>query len=345
MFSPTQVARKVLRTGLGLSAVLSCGVLPALAQKDVCKMMNLGHLPGATVTFATGVNASGRIVGVSGTHAFLYANSKMKNIGTLGGANSAAYGINRSNQIVGNSDTKSGVTHAFLYEGGVMKDLGTLGGANSFAYGINDLGQVVGQAQTTSGAYHAFLYQHGYMTDLGSFAGDNSVAYRINNNGLIVGSSYVNATDFHAFSYDNGVMKDLGNGPGMTDSEAFGVNDLNEIVGYTENADASQVRGFLYKNGALTELGTLGGNASFGADINKHQIIAGYSTLGDGNFHSTVYVPRITFDLGTLPGDVSSFALAMNNSNEIVGYSSTATGESRAYACKFTGGDTDNDGE
>lgn len=356
------VPTRALRSVLALSALVSLAAASAIAQnasayvtlaaseeeQSICRMVNIGHLPGATLSLANGINSRGQIVGTSGSNAFLYSEFQMKNLGTLGGATSYAYGINRSGQVVGHADTKSGTTHAFLYEKGKMADIGTLGGSNSFAYGINDAGQIVGQAQTTSGTYHAFVYQHGGMTDLGSFAGGNSTAYRINNNGIIVGSSYINATDFHAFSYQNGVMKDLGNGPGYTDSEAFGINDKGDIVGYTETADASQVRGFIYKNGQLTNLPSLGGNSSYAADINKRGVTAGYSQIGDGSFHSVAYVPKITFDLGTLPQGVFSFALAVNNHNDIVGYSGTKRGTADAYVCKFTGGhddNEDNDGE
>ena len=67
-------------------------------------------------------------------------------IGTLGGNNSYANGINDAGQVVGYSATAGGVQHAFITgpNGMGMRDLGTLGGTDSFAYGINDAGQVVG---------------------------------------------------------------------------------------------------------------------------------------------------------------------------------------------------------
>jgi len=52
----------------------------------------------------------------------------MTDLGTLGGTESLARGINDSGQVVGYSATASGHWYAFLYYGGTMADLGTLGG-------------------------------------------------------------------------------------------------------------------------------------------------------------------------------------------------------------------------
>lgn len=114
-------------------------------------------------------------------------------LGTLGGFNSVAFGINANGQVAGKADTSSGYSHAFLYSSGKMTDLGTLPGySSSFAQGINDGGQVVGRADTSSGTHHAFLYSTGTMTDLNNLIATSSgwnleYAYAINDPGQIVG--------------------------------------------------------------------------------------------------------------------------------------------------------------
>ena len=83
----------------------------------------------------------------------------MVDLGTLGGTNSAAFGINDRGQIVGQSQTGAGADRAFLWtvkEG--MVDLGTLGGGSSVAFGINNRGQIVGESQTGLGEYHAIFW-------------------------------------------------------------------------------------------------------------------------------------------------------------------------------------------
>ena len=84
----------------------------------------------------------------------------MTDLGTLsGGSTSGATGINASGQIVGYSDTSGQYLHAFLYSSGTMTDLGTLsGGFEQYGIGINASGQVVGLPITSSSTNHAFLY-------------------------------------------------------------------------------------------------------------------------------------------------------------------------------------------
>ena len=50
----------------------------------------------------------------------------MHDLGTLGGRNSNAGGINNSGQVVGFADISSRSGHAFLYSDGQMQDLGSL---------------------------------------------------------------------------------------------------------------------------------------------------------------------------------------------------------------------------
>ena len=77
-------------------------------------------------------------------------------LGTFGGVNSAAYGINATGKVVGEADLASGNHHGFLFAGGIMRDLLTLGGQNSSAYGINSTGKIVGSAENALGQKRAF---------------------------------------------------------------------------------------------------------------------------------------------------------------------------------------------
>ena len=68
----------------------------------------------------------------------------MRDLGTLGGPQTDAYGINDRAQVVGSSDTKSGESHAFLWEKGSMHDLGSPASGLCTAMRINNKGTAVG---------------------------------------------------------------------------------------------------------------------------------------------------------------------------------------------------------
>jgi probable HAF family extracellular repeat protein len=101
------------------------------------------------------------------THAFLYSNGTMRDLGTLGGKYSHPNSMNARGQVVGTSSiTGDGSSHAFLYSDGTMMDLTLLLPADSqwtdigtvypcFAV-INDLGQITGTGHI-NGETHAFL--------------------------------------------------------------------------------------------------------------------------------------------------------------------------------------------
>jgi probable HAF family extracellular repeat protein len=219
----------------------------------------------------------------------------MYDLGTLGGNESEAYGMDSSGQVVGQSNVAGNASHhAFLYSGipgagGQMHDLGTLGGSTSKAAAINERGQIVGYAFTADDLEtHAFLYSgtpgvDGAMTDLGTLGGG--------------------------------------------DAEASGVNVRGDIVGYSLTPAADAFHAFLYANARMTDLGTLGGLTSFAYGINATGHIVGKSDTSTGNVHAFLYsgTPGIDghmMDLGTVSGHGGSHALGINNRGDIVGESS-----------------------
>jgi probable HAF family extracellular repeat protein len=134
-------------------------------------LQDLGTLPGFIRPFsqAYAINDNGQIAGRSGqagsnrapTHPFLYDKGTMTDLGSFGGVEAAAFGINDRGQVVGASDLPappgSDISHAFLYADGVLTDLNPLlgGSTESVAYDINNLGQIVGGA----GGLGAFVMQ------------------------------------------------------------------------------------------------------------------------------------------------------------------------------------------
>jgi probable HAF family extracellular repeat protein len=321
-------------------ALLAAGALLAVPLGAVAQEYTVTVLGtfGATQVDGGGVNARGQVTGDTFTpgnnayHAFLYSTGRFRDLGALGGANSFGYGINARGQVTGSADTAGSETyHAFLYSDGMMQDLGTLGGANSSGYGINARGQVAGHSDTTGNtAQHAFLYSHGAMQDLGTLGGTYSFGYAINARGQVTGYADTPAAQ-HAFLYTHGAMQDLG-ALGGADSTGYGINDSGQVTGAADIPGAAEpdlghsppYHAFLYSNGAMQDLGTLGGTLSAGYGINASGQVTGYAQITGNALHAFLYSRGRMTDLNAvIPREAAAlYALtigkAINDSGQIL---------------------------
>ena len=99
----------------------------------------------------------------------------------------------------------------------------------------------------------------------------------VNDQGDVVGGSRLPNNQIHAFLIPHGgTMKDLGVLPGGVSSQATGINNQGQIVGFATTA-AGPNHGFTWKNGVMTDLGTLGGTFSQANGVNKNGKVAGFS--------------------------------------------------------------------
>ena len=179
-------------------------------------------------------------------------------LGVLGGAASAGFGINASGQVTGKSTTGAFleefglvVETSFLWTPttpngttGTMVDIGGLGGYGGSGTGINAFGQITGYSQTTVGDTHPFLWtpalahgSAGTMVDIGTIAArtfDENYGMDINDSGQIAVRSPI--TVDHAAMYD-GAFHDLGVLSGEH-SEAVGINAIGQVVGNSFNGGA-----------------------------------------------------------------------------------------------------------
>ena len=162
--------------------------------------------------FARGVSASGQVaVGyggfdpVSRWYAYRWPsgapNTLPQDLGSLGGLNSFAYGVNSHPQdpaidgtiVVGESQTASGDSHAFRWTpSGGMQDIGTLGGPTSKANAVNRDGSVVVGVSAVGGQSRAFRWtQATGMQDLGMLPnGSDFVAHSTTADGSVVVGTY-----------------------------------------------------------------------------------------------------------------------------------------------------------
>ena len=219
------------------------------------------------------------------THAFLYSNGVFKDLGTLGGSNSAASAINNSGWVVGTADPSRGRSAPFLYADGGMTDLGDSDGWGGEACGINEDGQITGNVHDEAGA-RAFIYSKGKMTLLGSGEDNLLGACGINILGQLAGGEGMYGSN-QAIFFNHGMVVKLGT-LGGSFSIARAINDKGQIVGYSSTAGDKHIDAFLYSEGTMIDLGNLNSNRSYATCINNKGDVAGQL---EGNSHgSTVFI-------------------------------------------------------
>jgi probable HAF family extracellular repeat protein len=263
-------------------------------------------------------------------HATLWRNGSIDDLGTLGGPNSAVLWPvkNETGLLVGVSETAEvdpldedwscsvffpgdptdKACVGFVWKRGEMRALPTLGGTHGFAAGANNRGQVVGWAENNvfdptcnepqelqfRGVVWDTTQDPIQVKEMPPFPGDTvSTANAINNRGQVVGISGICSNAVGGFSairavmWDNGTVIDLGNLGGVAWNTPMAINDRGDVVGFgNTDPDAGDTFG------------------------NEHAFLW---TKSEG-----------IKDLGTLPGDVRSQALGINNRGQIVGQSCTA---------------------
>ena len=250
----------------------------------------------------------------------------------LGGANSIAFSVNDSLQVVGEAETStpdknhedfcgfraSGLTAAgtclpFLWQGGRMVTLPTLGGPNGMANQISDAGEIVGTAENSTPDYGCPLPQvlefkpvvwiHGRIQKLQTVAGDSDgIAFAVNRKGQIVGGSGL--------------------------CSAFTITTLTNLF---------PLHALLWEKGKVTDLGSLGGTGYRGGNLaigvnDLGQVVGNSDLPGDTANHAFLWSKgKGMKDLGTLHGDAISAAFSINNSGRVVGTSLDANFSPRAF--------------
>jgi probable HAF family extracellular repeat protein len=244
----------------------------------------------------------------------------LKDLGHLpGDAGGTAYSINASGNIAGVSEGTA--DRPFLYSNGVMHDLSGFmpsGTVSTEAFNINNSGLIVGYAYNGVNPRAFSLTSGGVYTDLGTLGGSASVANQSNSSGVTVGwSTLPGDTVDDGVIWNNGQKTDLPGFGGFT--TAKGINDSGVVAGYSF-LPSGFAHSFVYSNGHMTDIGTMGGANGQAAAINNLGQIAGDSDVtGNVAHHGFIYLNGHYTDLGSINGGLNYFVNSINNLGDVVG--------------------------
>ncbi len=253
-------------------------------------------------------------------------------------------------------------------------DLGTFGGPASYFFGgaggLNNRGTAAGSADTSVAdpfpafcfdpdcyVAHAFRWHDGHVRDLGTLAeGWSSQGSWISENGNITGVAQngeidplIGIPEFRGVLWRHGTMTDLGTLEGGYETVAISVNSRGNVAGFALNAVSdpyclfapgfcnTQTRAFLWRDGVMQDLGTLGGPDAGGFFLNEHDQVTGYSyinstpnSVADACGANVPTADPFLWDkskgmtdLGTL-GGTCGLPAAINNQGQVVGLSDLA---------------------
>jgi probable HAF family extracellular repeat protein len=209
-----------------------------------------------------------------------------------------------------------------------ITDLGTLGGTESFAYAINDRGHIVGSSRLAGNTVtHGFLFGFGRMIDLNPLnSGEIQTVgpADINNHGAVA-SGFMRDGVYSAAIFDtrSGEITALGSLGGIAfgsfNGTATSVNDSGEVVGYSYVDDLNR-HAFVYKNGLMKDLGSLGGYSAALSINNAGDIVGFSSESAYGAAHPILYRNGKMSAINPF-GDPSNEGIAwkLNNRGEVVG--------------------------
>jgi probable HAF family extracellular repeat protein len=224
-----------------------------------------------------------------------------------------------------------------------LTDLGTLGGSETFADSINDLGQVAGMSRVTGDTdTHAFFYDNGVMQDLAPInSGDIRASFRLglNSSGRIV-SGVVTDGAYYPAIYDRQsgqitTLGSLGSTSGFT-GVATAINNSGVAVGISYLSSGVR-HGFVYRNGTMSDLGSLGGYSGALA-INSAGTAAGFSSDTPNGFQrAVIWANDSILDISN---GFESQARGINDFGKVVGETMTPAGNQEAF--RWSNGSSEN---
>jgi probable HAF family extracellular repeat protein len=300
-----------MRTLILVVLLISVLALPVFAVDYVLTDLGRGE--------AFGINDLGQVTGWrpdpngGPIKAFIWdKNSGFTDIGPSTGSNTGR-GINNLGHVVGGGwmwTKESGIILLSLPSEAVGIDCGA----------INNNNQIAGCVRYDPRSYDAVLWNSPTdFVNLGIYDNPNSWANDINDAGVAVGESNEGGNTYRAVMWNTQGTTTVIPGLQSATSVAYGINNSGQVVGSYWTSEGLY-HGFVYTPGlGLTDIGTPNGRPhSIAVAINDFGWVVGGIP---GNPNSSAFLWNKTdgmVDLGVL-GGVSSGAMSINSSNQIVG--------------------------
>jgi len=335
---------------LFLAGVFWIPANPAQAAGTSYTIKQIGELPVGTTHIVRAANDSGDIVGTikrgkKGPKGAIWGDGGERSIvqPRPNSDYSVALGINDDSQVVGSTNTETGM-RAFRSLGDGSSAFLELppGDNSSAAIAVNSLGQVVGWSSGAGGVRAVTWDSTGKVEVLAKLQGSSACrALVINNAGDIAGTCDFNSR-YRAVLWKSTAGKsaiDLGMLPGDVWSVPSDINNKGDVVG--TSGDAERHRAVLWPKGAKTikSLGVLTGRVSSKAlGINAKGDVVGYSEGGNSRDHAFIWTSKDgMMDLNDLlpanSGFVLVHAIAINSKGAIsaVGYDESMNPEGHLH--------------
>jgi len=180
-------------------------------------------------------------------------------------------------------------------------DVGTLGGSQAYpVLGVSNSGWVAGYSLLLGDtSWHALVWRNGVMTDLGTLGGPNS------------------ETNFN--------LNQKGDTPGMAETATPDPNG-EDWCGFGTYLTCLP---FVWRNGVMTPLPTLGGNNGMAQGINNRGQVVGVvqNAIADqncdpyGDEEPVIWAKGRAWELPNFPGDLVGAARVINDRGQIIGWS------------------------
>ena len=243
-----------------------------------------------------------------------------------------ASAINNQQQIVGRVEDAKQLTHAFIWENGSMRLLDMPENSLSVASDINEFGEIVG-TMLSNGQRHAFISRNdaplriGLIDEFPHLGGKHNFVpgVSIDNQSRVAFRIYADDEHQGSVLWNERTPIHFGLLAAGATCHASTINNQGHIGGQLFQRDGRS-SAFLWHDGIITDLGTLGGTRAGITGLNDMGVAIGWSTINANDLsqaHAIIQIDGEMHDLGTLHGEHTR-AYDINNANQIVGFSKNA---------------------